>query len=99
MMLDGLIWTIIILLFIISMIGVIFPIVPSVLVIWIGFILYHFFIDNEQLTILFWVIMFLFTAILIIADLLTSRYFVNKFGGSKWGEWGAIVAIIIGAFV
>lgn len=93
------IWIIIVVLFILSIVGVFVPIIPSVLAIWGGFLVYHFFLDSEQLTLVFWLIMAIFTIILIVADLLTNRYFVHKFGGSKASEWGAIIGVIIGAFI
>lgn len=93
------IWTIIICLFIISFVGVFIPIVPAVVAIWIGFFLYHFFISSEQLSVLFWIVMVIFTIILVGADLLTNRYFVHKFGGTKKSEWGAIIGVIIGTFI
>jgi len=43
--------------------------------------------------------MAVFTIILIVADILANSYFVKKFGGSKWGERGAGVAVIIGSFI
>lgn len=96
---DVIIWSIIIILFILSFAGLFIPIIPAVLVIWIGFILYHFFIDHEQLSLLFWIVMAVFTIILVGADFLTNHYFVNKFGGSKASQWGAIVGVMIGVFV
>lgn len=98
-MLEGITWFIIIVLFILSFVGVLFPIIPSVLVLWVGFLLYYFLIDPEALTIFFWVVMVLWTVILIVADLIANSYFVKKFGGSKWGERGAVVAVIVGSFI
>jgi len=97
--LEILIWTLVIVLFILSIIGVFIPIIPAVLAIWVGFLLYHFFLDSEQLTMFFWIMMTLFTIILIGADILTNRYFVHKFGGSKTSDWGAIIGVITGAFI
>ena len=98
-MLDILIWLAIIGLFLLSFIGMIYPIIPSSLLIWVGFILYHFFINNEELTLRFWIIMAVFTVILIVADIIVNSYFVKRFGGSKWGERGAGVAVIVGSFI
>jgi len=96
---DILIWIAIIVLFLLSFIGLIYPIIPSSLLIWVGFILYHFFINNEELSVAFWLIMAVFTVILIVADIIANSYFVKKFGGSKWGERGAGIAVIIGSFI
>lgn len=92
-------WIIIICLFILSMIGLFVPIIPAVAVIWIGFFLYHFFINNSELSVMFWIAMAVCTILLVGADILTNRYFVNKFGGSKASQWGAILGVIIGVFV
>lgn len=93
------IWLAVILLFILSFIGLIFPIIPSVLAIWGGFLLYYFGIDKSDLSIIFWIAMSLLTILIFIADFLASSYFVKKYGGSKWGERIAALAIIVGAFI
>lgn len=98
-MLDVLIWILIIGLFIFSFVGVIYPIIPSVLLLWIGFLLYHFVISADALTITFWVVMTILTFLLITSDIIANSYFVKKFGGSKWGERGAAIAVIIGSFI
>ncbi len=93
------IWTMIILFFIASFIGFVFPIIPSVLVLWAGFAVYYFGISRDELSIVFWIAMLLFTALMFLADFFANSYFVKKYGGSKWGEWTAVVAIIAGSFV
>ncbi|SHG09058.1 DUF456 domain-containing protein [Ornithinibacillus halophilus] len=98
-MLDVIMWIIIIALFILSFVGLLFPIVPSVLVLWVGFLLYHFVLNGDQLNIVFWIAMVFFTIILIVADIVANSYFVKRFGGSKWGERGAAIAVIVGSFV
>ncbi|MFD2044312.1 DUF456 domain-containing protein [Ornithinibacillus salinisoli] len=97
--LDIAIWIVIIILFLLSFIGVIFPLIPSVLVLWVGFLLYHFVINGNELNFVFWTVMFVFTVVLIVADIIANSYFVKKFGGSKWGERGAAIAVIIGSFI
>lgn len=98
-MLDFITWLVILALFVLSFVGLIYPIIPSVLVIWVGFLLYHFIINGGELTFLFWMVMVVFTIFLFIADILANSYFVKKYGGSKWGERGAAVAVIIGSFI
>ncbi|OES43836.1 DUF456 domain-containing protein [Domibacillus iocasae] len=93
------IWTVIILLFIASFIGFVFPIVPSVLVLWAGFGLYYAGISREELSIVFWIGMLLLTILMFLADFFANSYFVKKYGGSKWGEWTAVIAIIAGSFI
>ncbi|HLS08154.1 DUF456 domain-containing protein [Lentibacillus sp.] len=98
-MLDIIVWIIIIALIIASFAGVIFPIIPSPLVLWVGFLLYHFVINADELTWFFWTAMAVLTAILIVADVIANSYFVKKYGGSKWGERGAAIAVIVGSFI
>lgn len=96
---DIFIWILILLLFVFSFVGVVVPIIPSVIFLWLGFVLYHFFIDDGVLSMFFWLLTTALTVLLIIADLLTNRYFVQRFGGNKRSEWGAIVGVIIGTFI
>lgn len=43
--------------------------------------------------------MVLFTVFILVSDFLMNKYFVNRFGGSKLGEYAALVGVIIGCFV
>lgn len=98
-MVDVILWILIVALFILSFVGVIYPIIPSVLLIWIGFLLYQFGINGDELGFLFWTVMVIFTVILFVADIIANSFFVKKFGGSKWGERGAAIAVIVGSFI
>ncbi|WP_102027409.1 DUF456 domain-containing protein [Salirhabdus sp. Marseille-P4669] len=98
-MVDILLWILILGLFIFSFVGILFPIIPSVLVLWGGFLIYHFAINEETLSLFFWIPMIIFTVMLFIADIFVNSHYVKKFGGSKWGERMAAVAVIVGSFV
>lgn len=98
-MTDILLWIVIILLFIASYIGLIYPIIPSSLFIWISFLMYHFLIDSTNLGWFFWSAMVGLTAILLFADVIANSFFVKRYGGSKWGERGAAIAVIVGSFI
>lgn len=97
--LDIIIWISIIILFIISFIGLIVPIIPGVLVLWGGFLLYHFTLDADSLSIWFWLAIVAMTIMMFVADFVTNHYFVQKLGGSKASQWGAVVGVLIGVFV
>ncbi|MGK9045539.1 DUF456 domain-containing protein [Mammaliicoccus vitulinus] len=92
-------WLLIILMFAIAFIGLIKPIIPSVLFLWVGYFIYHFAIDSSKLSWIFWTVMVLFTIFMILSDIIMNSYFVKKFGGSKLGETMAAVGVIIGCFV
>lgn len=92
-------WTVIIALFIIAFIGLVYPIIPSVLFILAGFIAYGLFYSFGDLPWWFWLIELLFVALLFVADTVSNLIGVKKFGGSKAGMWGSTIGLLIGPFV
>lgn len=96
---EVILWILIIGLFITSFVALVFPALPSVFAVWGGFLLYHFFLNPNELTWFFWISMALITVVLLLADVIAGSYAVKKFGGSKWGERAASIAIIIGSFI
>lgn len=97
--LDIIFWIIIIACFIFSFVGLVYPIIPSVLVIWVGVVLYHFGINPNKLSWISWTMLFLLTILLFLADYLANLHFVDKAGGSKWGMRAATIGLIVGGFV
>ncbi|MCM3548021.1 membrane protein [Niallia circulans] len=95
---DTLWWLVIAVFFIASFVGLIVPIIPSVLVLWGGFLVYLFALGGS-LSVVFWVGMAVLTVFLLVVDLLANMAFVKRTGGSKWGERAALVGVIVGAFV
>ncbi|BAD66425.1 MULTISPECIES: DUF456 domain-containing protein [Shouchella] len=95
---DTLWWLVIAVFFIASFVGLIVPIIPSVLVLWGGFLVYVFALEGS-LSVVFWVGMAVLTVFLLVVDLLANMAFVKRTGGSKWGERAALVGVIVGAFV
>ncbi|MBU7593594.1 DUF456 domain-containing protein [Metabacillus halosaccharovorans] len=92
-------WSIIILMFVVAFIGLIYPIIPSVLFIGIGFLLYGLFFTFAELTWIFWIIQGLFIALLFGADYLANLLGVKKFGGSKAAIWGSTIGLLVGPFI
>lgn len=92
-------WSIIIVLFAMAFIGLVYPIIPGLLFLVLGYIAYGFFFTFNDLSILFWIIQGLFIILLLIADYLGNLLGVKKFGGSKVAEWGSTIGLIIGPFV
>lgn len=92
-------WSIIILSFILGFVGVVVPVIPSVLMYWVGFLVYHFLINSDELSWMFWIIAFVLTVIVLISDFIANSYFVKKYGGTKKGEAAAIIGVVIGMFV
>lgn len=96
---ELILWVLILALFILSFVGLVFPVLPSVFAVWGGFLIYHFFIESSSLTMFFWISMGILTAILLLADIFTGSIAVKRFGGSKLGERVAALSVLIGAFV
>ncbi|MFJ8528950.1 DUF456 domain-containing protein [Bacillus sp. NPDC094106] len=84
--------------FIVSFIAFIYPIIPGILALWAGYLIYHFGINAEELTTSFWVIQIIFTIIIFIADFIANGYFLKKYGSTKWGERVGMLSIIVGSF-
>jgi uncharacterized protein YqgC (DUF456 family) len=82
-----------------SFVGIIYPIIPSIVVLWGGFAVYRFLINSNELSIWFWSGMLVITVVLIAADIIANSYFVKKYGGSKTSERIATIATIIGSFI
>lgn len=96
---DLLYWIIIIALFVVAFIGLVYPIIPSVLFIVGAFLLYGVAFSFASLNIWFWLIQGLFVLLLFIADYLANIISVKKFGGSNASVWGSTIGILIGPFV
>jgi uncharacterized protein YqgC (DUF456 family) len=92
-------WTLIVLLFVVAFVGLVFPIIPSVLFIFAGFILYGVLFSFEPFNWLFWLIQGLFVLLLFGADYVANMIGVKKYGGSKAGIWGSTIGILIGPFI
>lgn len=86
-------------LFVIAFIGLIYPVIPSVVFLLGGFILYGVFYSFEPFSWLFWTIQGLFFLLLIGADYAANIIGVKKYGGSKAGVWGSTIGLLIGPFL
>lgn len=92
-------WIFIIASFVIAYVGLVYPIIPSVVFLLLGYILYGVFFSFEELNIWFWVIQILFVVLIFGADTLSNLASVKKFGGTKPGLYGSTIGLIIGPIV
>ncbi|MBB4825728.1 uncharacterized protein YqgC (DUF456 family) [Sporosarcina luteola] len=92
-------WIVAILFFLVAFAGLIYPIIPSVVFVIGGFLLYGWIVSFEGLNWLFWLIQILFVILLFSADTLANLVGVKKFGGSKAGMWGSTIGLLIGPFI
>jgi len=92
-------WIFIIACFIIGFIGLVYPIIPSVVFILGGFLLYGLFFSFAELPWWFWLIEVLFVFLLFGADMMANAFGVKKYGGGKAGIVGSTIGLLIGPFV
>jgi uncharacterized protein len=92
-------WIIIGALFVGAFASLVVPILPGVLLMLGGFILYGLFFSFEPFNWLFWSIQGLFVALLFGADYIANIIGVKKYGGSKAGMWGSTIGLLVGPFV
>ncbi|GAB7388654.1 DUF456 domain-containing protein [Bacillaceae bacterium] len=91
-------WSLVILLFLVSLAGVVVPFIPDTLPLWAGFLLYQFTLAQEGLPASFWWAMGIVTVMIIGADLLTNLVFVKKYGGSRWSLAAAAAGLFFAPF-
>ncbi len=96
---DIIAWILIIAFFVVAFVGLIYPIIPSVIFILGGFVVYGLFYSFSDLPWWFWLIEILFVALLFGADTISNLVGVKKFGGTKAGMWGSTIGLLIGPFV
>jgi len=96
---EAVYWIIISILFVVAFVGLVYPIIPSVLFLLAGFLLYGVFFSFEPFSWLFWLIQGLFVVLLFAADYVANLIGIKKYGGSKAGVWGSTIGIIAGPFV
>ncbi|MEH7302064.1 DUF456 domain-containing protein [Neobacillus drentensis] len=92
-------WSLIAILFIVAFVGLVYPIIPSVIFLVAGFLLYGVFFSFESFNWLFWVIQGLFVILLFVADYIANMIGIKKYGGSKAGIWGSTIGLIFGPFI
>jgi uncharacterized protein YqgC (DUF456 family) len=98
-MMEMLYWIIIVILFAAAFVGLVYPIIPSVLFLAAGFVLYGLFFSFDAFNVLFWTIQFVLILALFAADYLANLLGVKRFGGTKAGIWGSTIGLIAGPFI
>ena len=92
-------WLLIVVAFLVGFVGVIVPVIPSILLFWIGFIIYHFALDSSNLGWIFWVTAAVVTILVLFSEIIANSIFVKRFGGTRAGEYAAVIGVLIGTFV
>lgn len=91
-------WVLVIALCVLGFVGLVVPMLPDILLILTGFLLYHYFIDATTLTAPFWWTVGIFTVLLLAFDYIASALGAKKFGASKWSLISAALGLMIFPF-
>ncbi|MFD0678211.1 MULTISPECIES: DUF456 domain-containing protein [unclassified Paenibacillus] len=92
-------WIIVIVLFIIGMVGAVYPVLPGAVAIYAAYFVYGWMIGFEPFGVWFWLIQTTILVVLLIADYAVSAMGVKKFGGTKASVIGSTIGLILGPFV
>jgi uncharacterized protein YqgC (DUF456 family) len=84
---ESVYWSIIILLFIVAFVGLVYPIVPGVLFLLAGFLLYGLFFNFEPFRWYFWLIQGLFIVLLFVADYIANMIGIWRIKGWNLGKY------------
>ncbi|UNC92366.1 DUF456 domain-containing protein [Candidatus Contubernalis alkaliaceticus] len=96
MSITGLITALVI--FILGFLGTILPALPGPILIWAGMLVYGFFVDFNNLPVMFYVSQALVVGLIYLIDYFSVVLGAKKYGGSKFAGWGAAAGILVGLF-
>ncbi|WP_290784160.1 MULTISPECIES: DUF456 domain-containing protein [unclassified Exiguobacterium] len=94
-----LLWSLIVVCFLVAFAGLVYPIIPSAPILVVGFLIYGFGFGFSELSISFWVIQAIFIILLFTLDYLVSAYTVDRRGGSQAAKIATTVGLIAGPFI
>lgn len=93
---EILLWSIIVFLFIGSIVSIVLPFLPDTILLWCGILLYQFTLADKTLSHGFWFALILVSLIIISSDFFNNIFFIKKAGGSKKALFGGIIGLFVG---
>ncbi|MBY6035480.1 DUF456 family protein [Fictibacillus nanhaiensis] len=96
---ETLYWILIGAAFVISFIALVYPILPGVLFLAAGFIIYGLAFTFKPFTLIFIAIQILLFISLFVVDYVGNALAIKRKGGSKAALWGSTIGLIAGPFV
>ncbi len=84
-----------IILFCIGIIGIIMPLLPGPIIIWLGMLFYGAVTGFNGLTFGFYLVQGVAAVLVMLIDYFTAAYGTRHFGGSRQAMWGAVIGLII----
>ncbi len=83
---------------IIGVLGSLLPILPGPPISYAGVLLLHF-TQYAQYSTRFLILFAVLTAVVAVLDYVIPIWGTRKFGGSKYGTWGATIGVVVGIFM
>ena len=80
----------------IGLIGAVVPALPGPPISWLGLLLLHLLKSDHPFTTRFLAIWAIIAAAVFTIDIIVPIWGTKKFGGTKYGTWGATIGLIIG---
>lgn len=88
-----------IILFILGIIGTIFPALPGAILVYGGMLVYGFMTGFKSLDLSFFLIQAIILLFTFVADFIATAESTKRFGGSKRAQWGAAIGTLVGVFI
>lgn len=85
-----------VILFVLGLAGIVLPVLPGIILIYIGMLLYGFMTQFATLDANFFLLQGLVVLLAFGLDFVATAVGTKRFGGSKNAVWGAIIGILIG---
>lgn len=82
--------------FTIGVLGTILPALPGAPLIWLGMLIYGFFVKFQNLPLIFFIGQGLAVALIFLIDYLASIWGVRRYGGSREAVWGSVLGGVLG---
>jgi len=91
-------WTVITLLIMaIGLVGTVLPVIPGILLIYAGYLLYGFATGWEAYGLIVIVGWSVVTALVLLLDVFAGAIGARKYGATRFGTWGSLIGGVIGA--
>ncbi len=84
---------------VVGLVGCIFPVLPGPVFGCLALFVLSFAKDWQVFGTTFLVVMTLLTIVVLILDYVIPAVFAKKFQGSKYGIWGSVIGLMVGAFI
>lgn len=76
--------------------GIVFPVLPGVILIWVGMLIYGLMTGFESLSWVFYAGQGAAVVLSVFVDYAATVWGVHRFGGSRTAAWGSVLGLLLG---